>query len=178
MHTVTLGGKNWRIEEPVFKILRQTIELYRQLADPNQPEDIQGQVVIAMMRLLIPDPRLFPSVWYKLRHFRTIKPFTGAEIADFLAAIPIICKLQTVTAAEATAKDPWGEIYAFYACCNGYTWDEIDNTMTLSRSELLQDYWLHNPPEHIIQKAKVGYQYKKLDTVGEFFRKNRPRQLH
>jgi hypothetical protein len=113
------------------------------------------------------DERLFMPWWQRVLYGR--KAVSPAELVAFLEAVPTICGLEAVDKATATAKDPWGEIYAFFACCNGYTWAEIDGTMTLSRSEAIQDYWLHNPPAHIIEKAKIGYEYKKPQTVAEFF---------
>lgn len=166
---VVLGGKSWPVQEPVFKTLREVIALYNRINDPTQSLQQRADAIIGLMKCLINDPALFPPWWLRLVKFRSIKPITQNEIHDFLQAVPSLCKLETVKTAQSTAKDPWGELYAFFACCNGYTWDQIDNTLTITRSEQIQDYWLHNPPEHIIQKAKIGYEYKPPKTLEEFF---------
>jgi hypothetical protein len=39
----------------------------------------------------------------------------------------------------------------------GWTWEYIDDNMTLPRMEALNQYWVDNPPLHLLVRGLVGY---------------------
>jgi hypothetical protein len=47
----------------------------------------------------------------------------------------------------------------------GWSWDEIENTVTMQRLEALCRYWKKNPPVHKLFAAYVGYKPKDDEHV-------------
>lgn len=168
---LTLGNRAWTVQEPVFKDLKIIIALYNQLNDDRQSAEQQAGQLLQLLKVVINDDRLFPSLWYRIRHFRTVKPITGSELQAFLNAIPELCRLEQTDSANSAKADTdnWGEIYAHLSASIGLSWDDIDLTMTLSRLKAMQDYWLKHPPAHMLKAAELGYEYQEKQSVKDFF---------
>lgn len=64
----------------------------------------------------------------------------------------------------------WGEIYAGIIAGTGWTWEYIDENMTLPRVISLNKHWAEFPPVHIgltmFSKAFLGTGKKKPDKRG------------
>lgn len=54
----------------------------------------------------------------------------------------------------------WGEVYAHLITVTGWTWEYIDENMTLPRLAGLSAYWESHPPTHIIAAAYAGIEPK------------------
>jgi len=54
------------------------------------------------------------------------------------------------------------------ATCFGWTWEYIDEHMTLPRLDAMKDYWNDNPPLHQLVAAYLGHKpvASKTDEMG------------
>ena len=57
----------------------------------------------------------------------------------------------------------WGEIYAHLITVTGWTWEYIDEIMTLPRLSELSAYWYDHPPTHVIAAWSAGIKPKTGD---------------
>ena len=144
--TVKIFGKNVLIKEPVFGTLRKVISEYNNLSTDISDTD-KVMAVEAMLFLLIGNIKI-----HKL---------SSDELTEFLKAVPDICGLTTSTSnSKASTKDHWGDIYAHLSMCLGWTYDYINEHMTLSRLAEYQGYWDNNPPTHQLVAAYMGFEAK------------------
>ena len=51
----------------------------------------------------------------------------------------------------------WGEIYAHLITITGWTWEYINENMTLPRLASLSAYWNKHPPTHFLAAWYSGY---------------------
>jgi len=58
-------------------------------------------------------------------------------------------------------RPDWDLIYSHLITVTGWTWDYIDDEMTLPRLEALNKYWSDFPPVHLTMAAYVGIKPKK-----------------
>lgn len=154
---ITLGNKQVTVQEPVFKHLKIILKAYNRLAD--ELPDADKMAAIDTMLASVFDGKL------KLKHL-------GAdELSDFLAAVPKICGVDASDGKPSNGKpsgDHWGDIYAHLSACLGWTWDYIDNNMTMSRLDDYKNYWLKNPPVHQLVAAYLGYEYQDKQAGSQF----------
>lgn len=54
----------------------------------------------------------------------------------------------------------FGEVVAFLVTVTGWTYDYIEESMTLPRFHELADYWQGNPPLHLMVKSYLGIETK------------------
>lgn len=168
MMTVMLGGKSWEVVEPVFRDLKKIIAANDKLANPLlSPE--HPHLIMLIIRLLLPTYPLDKPWWWRLANWRTYPSPSADELNAFIAAIPALCGLSPSKSVEPSGADPWGEIYAHVAASVGYTFEELDSTMTLSRLDALSAYWQKHPPVHLLKAAELGYEYKEKQSVKAFF---------
>ncbi len=50
----------------------------------------------------------------------------------------------------------WDDIYVHLIACTGWTWDYIDQHMTLPRLIAMNSYWTEHPPLHLLVSAYFG----------------------
>lgn len=53
--------------------------------------------------------------------------------------------------------DYFGRLYAHLATCFGWTWEYIDENMTMERLASCDLYWKESPPIHILVAQYLGY---------------------
>lgn len=52
--------------------------------------------------------------------------------------------------------------------CTGWTWEYIDNHMTIPRLSAMTRYWNQNPPVHVLVAEYMGYEAPaKTPAAGE-----------
>lgn len=143
--TLTVGKKAWLVKEPSFFHLRQIIGYYNSLAtaEPKQ----QAALVMA----------IFCTVFGWRARFIFWR-MTSAQLRDFLTSLPTALGLEADSKA-AQSPDAWGDIYAHLSCAmGGWTYDYIDQHMTLSRLKELHGYLKSHPPTHLLVAAYLDYE--------------------
>jgi len=55
------------------------------------------------------------------------------------------------------AGDGWELLYCHLITCFNWSWEYIDDHMTLPRLDALREYWKSNPPLHQIMAAYAGF---------------------
>ncbi|TAN71620.1 MAG: hypothetical protein EPN17_01020 [Methylobacter sp.] len=153
--TLILAGRERAIAEPVFKQLRRIIQAYGKLADPacSDAEKIEAVKIILVCLL---DESI------------NIKRLAGDELGALLQAIPDICGLKPVSPGSKNTGTDWGGIYAYLSAYFGWTYDYIDNYMTLSRLNEYQGYLKKHPPTHELVAAYLGYEYQDKQSGNGF----------
>jgi hypothetical protein len=142
---IILNSKPYPIEEPVFKQLKLILESYNVLAGDVMPT----QKITAINSLLT----IMVSSKLKIQHLKT------GELSEFLEKIPDICGFKTSEKGKGRPFN-WGDIYAHLSSCCGWTYDYIDNNMTMSRLVEYQAYFAKHPPTHQLVAAYMGYEYQ------------------
>jgi hypothetical protein len=62
-------------------------------------------------------------------------------------------------------------MYSHIIMATGWTWDYIDDFMTLPRLYAMHEYWKQWPPVHIIQALKAGIKPKQEVKTAEDMQK-------
>lgn len=158
--TITLRGKSWLVPEPTFGQIKQVLQLSETLNDKTISNPQKQDAFFKLLKILIKDKQLFKKGLSRLFQ----KAISPQEMADFLTALPVLCGFEQITTAHATSQDPWGELYAFLAANHGYDWEQIDNTLTLSRWKTLNNYWTDYPPTNILKAAELDYKPTRQET--------------
>lgn len=92
----------------------------------------------------------------------------AGELQAFLTAIPDFCQLKADTGKASKQPFLWGDIYAHLSSCYGWTYDYIDNHMTLSRLAEYDGYFAKHPPTHQLVAAYMGYEYQDKQAGSSF----------
>jgi len=145
MLTLIVGKKAWLVKEPSFFRLRQIISYYNSLAtaEPKQ----QAALVRA----------IFCAVFGWRGRF-IVWRMGPVQLQDFLTNLPTALGLEADSKA-AQSPDAWGDVYAHLSCAmGGWTYDYIDQHMTLSRLKALHGYLKNHPPTHLLVAAYLDYQ--------------------
>jgi hypothetical protein len=50
--------------------------------------------------------------------------------------------------------------------CTGWTWEYIDNHMTIPRLSTMTRYWSQNPPVHVLVAEYMGYEAPAVTPAG------------
>jgi hypothetical protein len=143
--TLFLAGKPRQLNEPVFKQLKIIISAYNQLANSTDQSD-HLSTITALLKAVTAEK------------ISVTKLKTG-ELEQLLKALPELCQLSQVDDTKTGKPFNWGDIYAHLSSCYGWTYDNIDNHMTLSRLHEYEAYQRENPPTHLLVKAYLGYEY-------------------
>lgn len=61
----------------------------------------------------------------------------------------------------------WDEMYVYLIECTGWTWEYIDEFMTLPRLGRMNDYWTRIPPLHILVASYFGFDGRKPEEKRE-----------
>lgn len=152
-----LGGLAFAIDEPVFGVLKQLIPALNRLQAGSQSDrHCLGDVRLILALLLGPQIK-------KLHWFR--RP-TVAELSKLLHELPDFLGLEAEKPASSPRRefDSWGELYCLIIDRTGWTFEQIDQTMTLSRLKALNDYWQQHPPTNNLVAAYLGYEYEPADA--------------
>ena len=159
------------MEEPVFKRLKRIIFLYNHLGENTAKPDLWLVQLKELTRLIANNPNAFPPLWKRLLLFWRYRPITEQELKDLFEQIPKLFDLEAADPKKLSKgkADNWGELYAHLAASIGMNWDEIDNTMKLSRVKDMDEYWKRHPPTHMLKAAELGYEYKEKQSVKDFF---------
>lgn len=153
--TLILAGRERSIAEPVFKQLRLIIQAYGRLADKTCSDAEKIKAVEIILACLLDES-------IKIKHL------THDELAALLQAIPNICGLKPVSSNTKNTGTDWGGIYAYLSGYFGWTYDYIDNHMTLSRLDEYQGYLKKHPPTHELVAAYLGYEYQDQQSGNGF----------
>jgi len=155
--TLRLGRRDIDITEPVFRQLRLILAAYNQLSDADNAIRIKAANTI-VNELTLGKAKL--------------SQVSAEEFKTLLEKLPEICGLKAVQK-ETTVKSietDWGYIYAHLSMCLSWTYDYIDNNMTLSRLDEYRRYFLKHPPTHQLVAAYLGYEYKDKQEGSAFLR--------
>lgn len=145
------------VNEPVFKQLRQIIPLYNSLTADKSKDQID--TIIKKLIVIV-----FGNI--------SIKKISEFEALEFLNAIPDICSMTQLKSGDNNnSGDWWGDAYAHLCTCFGWTYDYIDDHMTLSRLSEITPYLRKNPPVHQLVASYMGYEDKtETDPMKNFFK--------
>jgi len=168
MHTVTLGGKQWLIAEPVFKDLKVILAALNRLNNPHESDfNLIADVQLIVSRVL------GERHVRKFKHYRwqvwKLPPPSSDEITAMLSAIPALCGLQVATSSPSStttkANDDWDALYWRVIRQTGWSWETVDTTMTMSRLSSLSESLNVTPSADSMIAAYLGYEYSKADTL-------------
>ena len=68
-------------------------------------------------------------------------------------------------------RPDWDAIYAHLITVTGWTWDYIDDFVTLPRLYALNEYWIEHPPIHLTMAAFAGIKPQKKGSNGKIEKK-------
>ena len=145
MLTLNLNGRPVTLAEPVFRQLKKALVAYNALAKAVNTDE-QIAAINGLLAALVPE-------------LVTLNQLKDGELEAFLMAVPELCQLQPTSGQPGKPVD-WGTVYAHLSACYGWTYDDIDNHMTLSRLEEYRPYMQRNPPTHQLAAAYLGYEYQ------------------
>lgn len=153
MH-LTINGKRTQITEPVFRQLRKIIPAYNRLCQSDTSDQEKVDSLTIMVTELTGT---------------AVNKISGDELTELLKLIPELCGLKPLKPGQSIqTADPWGELYAHLSACFGWTYDYINDHMTLSRLEEIQRYWKKHPPTHQLAAAYMGYEYQDKQASSQF----------
>lgn len=140
-----LNNKAYPYQEPVLRDLRRIIDLYNAIAtaEPHR----QAAHIQAILNLLL--GKQAPSV----------RRIATDDMVAFLVSLPGLLGLDGDTDDNGDGEPAtWGDTYAHLAMTLGWTYDNIDQTMTLSRLKEIQPYLRKNPATHQLVAAYLEYE--------------------
>ena len=163
---LVLGGKEWLINEPVFKDLKIILSCLNRLNKPASDERLIDDVQLILSSLIGEDnvKKFKRSRWEAWK----IPAPTPEELAVLFAALPDLCGLQAVTDSNATKSntvDEWDALYWRIIRLTGWTWDTVDTTMTMSKLMALNESLNISPSTDSLVAAYLGYDYTPTDTL-------------
>lgn len=139
---ITLGWRKYTVKEPVFHDLRLILAHYNALSAGNPVPHLKQ-----ILRLLL--GKKAPNIRF----------INSNALKTFVQELPDLLGLETIEdGKQADDKGEWGDTYAHLALCFGWSYDNIDRTMTLSRLNELQPYLRNNPPTHQLVAAYLEYE--------------------
>lgn len=153
---VKLAGRDFTIEEPVFGVLKVLIPAFNRLQTGAQSDRAMCADLWLIMSLLL---------GWQIKKLHWFRRPSVADIANLLQKLPDFLELEPNTGnAKKTSKyDSWDELYCIIIDRTGWTFEQIDRTMTLSRLAALNDYWQEHPPTNNLVAAYLGYKYEPAD---------------
>jgi hypothetical protein len=166
MHKLILGGRTFVINEPVFKdlkiILTALNRLNQQSPDADLIADIQSILISLIGERHVKNFRRYCWEAWKI-------PAPNAEeLAALFAQIPAICGLQPATNSTTSKSDTatdWDALYWQIIRLTGWSWETVDNSMTLSRLASMQESLNVSPSTDSLVAAYLGYEYNKPQTL-------------
>jgi len=159
LHHITLGGKIRTVADPPLGQVRRILKLYNALARVQGDDDAAADQRMALIRSLL-------AVVFGNQRLGAV---SADELAVFIVAIPDLCGLDPAkTGAQATGDDAFGQIYAHLAASYGWTYDYIDQHVTMSQLKDMSDYAKRNPPTHQLVAAYLGYEYQDKNAGSQF----------
>jgi hypothetical protein len=172
MHTVTLGGKEWLINEPVFRDLKIILAALNYL---NTADLTDVQITVTLQKIitsLIGEDHVRQFRRYCWEAWKIPAP-TSDELTALLNAVPELCGLtvsaQSTTRQSASATD-WNALYWRIARVTSWTFSQIDTEMTFSRFAELSEHLNEKPLTDDLVAAYLGYEYTKPRTLEDDFR--------
>jgi len=146
---VTLNKRSFKLKEPCLRDFKIILDVF------TQPITADGLQVILDIFTLNSVP---------LAKVRT------DEFELFFNAVKQLCKLTDDKKQGVSKPIDWGSVYAHLSASFGWTYDEIDTTMTMSRLDEYHLYMNHNPPVHQLVAADIGYEYKEQQSGNAFLK--------
>lgn len=151
---IVLGGKARQLDEPVFKRLRIILAAYNVLASSADDDAAKLQAIDVMLEAAT------------LGTVKRSQLLLG-ELGEFVKAMPELCEAKPSNAESMNGKaDRWGMIYGHLSMCFGWTYDYINDHMTMSRLREMEEYFLQNPPIH--QFAAAYFEYKPPNQKSDY----------
>lgn len=154
---VKLSGKVFDIQEPCLKHLKI---IMRVLKDKPTEEGIQEII------------DCFTGGKVELKKIKE------GELELFMNAVVKMAGLaqdenapHKITHTKAAKPIDWGSVYAHLSACFGWTYDEIDNGMTLSKLQEYRPYMDKNPPVHQLVASYMGYEHKEAVSGADFLKR-------
>lgn len=152
---IKLAGRERELNEPVFRVLKKILLAYNLLSSNAS----KSEKLIALQTLL----DCLTNRKIKLKQLKK------GELETLINAIPELCHLKPAPDNKGKLEINWGEIYIHLSVsCPGWTYDYIDNNMTLSRLEECQDYFKKFPPIHQMVAAYLGYESENKQQGNSF----------
>jgi hypothetical protein len=167
MTEIILGGKPFVIYEPVFKDLKNIIAALNRLNN-KEAHDLQivNDVQLILVSLLGDDNvRKFKR--YCWEAWKIPAP-TPEELTALFAEIPALCGLQPASSSTTSTSDTatdWDALYWQIIRLTGWSWENVGNSMTLSRLASMQESLNVSPSTDSLVAAYLGYEYTKPQTL-------------
>jgi hypothetical protein len=161
MAEVVLGGRRFAVEEPVFGALKQIVLAYNRLTlELDRPARQVADDINLILALLLGKAGI--------RKLRWRRP-TAAELQTFLAALPELCGLVAQRPGGDEA-DTWDVLYWRIILLTGWTWAEVDQTMTMSKLKALDERLNVSPPVNELVAAYLDYKPQRNTSQADALR--------
>jgi hypothetical protein len=163
MAEVVLGGRRLAVEEPVFGALRQIVPAYNRLTlELDRPARQVADDINLILALLLGKAGL--------RKLRWRRP-TAAELQAFLAALPELCGLVAQRPGGGDDEvDTWDVLYWRVILLTGWTWAEVDQTMTMSKLRALDERLNVSPPVNELVASYLDYKPQRNTSQADALR--------
>jgi hypothetical protein len=162
MAEVVLGGRRLAVEEPVFGALRQIVPAYNRLTlEPERSARETADDINRILALLLGKAGI--------RKLRWRRP-TAAELQAFLAAVPELCGLVAQRPGGGDAADAWDVLYWRIILLTGWTWAEVDQTMTMSKLQALDERLNVSPPVNELVASYLDYKPQRNTSQADALR--------
>lgn len=167
MHTVILGKKEFIVHEPVFKDLKSILSCLNRLNNKAATDVELVTDVQTILTSLLGERHVKNFRRYCWEAWKVPAP-NAEELAALFAQIPDICGLQPAThstTAKSDAATDWDALYWQIIRLTGWSWETVDNSMTLSRLASMQESLNVSPSTDSLVAAYLGYEYTKPQTL-------------
>ena len=156
---IKLACRHFVINEPVFGTLKVLIPAFNRLQIGTQSDKATILDVRLILALLL-GPQIKKLHWFR-------RP-SVAEIANLLQKLPDFLQLEAIVskpeAPALSGAEAWDQLYCIIIDRTGWTFEQIDTTMTLSRLAAMNEYWQKHPPTNNLVAAYLGYEHEPEDA--------------
>jgi hypothetical protein len=161
MVEVVLGGRRLAVEEPVFGALKQIVPAYNRLTlEPDRSARETADDINLILALLLGKAGI--------RKLRWRRP-TAAELQTFLAALPELCGLVAQRPGGGDV-DTWDVLYWRIILLTGWTWADVDQTMTMSKLKALDERLNVSPPVNELVASYLDYKPQRHTSQADALR--------
>ena len=157
MANITLGKHSYPVIEPVFKHLRVIMAAQNEIienSNSNTDAQISALIMVIIKNLL------------SKRHFLHVRAIglrkaTGDQFTALLANLPELCGMEDqqiqATPPRFSSVDPFDRIYARLGLLFGWSFEYIDNHMTMTRYRAIEEQLQYTPPVDELVAGYLGY---------------------
>lgn len=166
MSDLVLGGKVFPVSEPCFRDLRLILNALNQL-NSNPDDQVMTESLQIIMTALIGEDNVKKFRRFCWEAWKIPAP-NSDELTAMIKAAPEICGLipsQNTSDNKTLANDDWDSLYWRVIRSTGWSWQQVDTEMTLSRLTALSEHLLERPLTDDLVAAYLGYEYNKPRTL-------------